>query len=85
MSMSRFPSHLGETSVVVGHHGGVGAVQLPDDLKALVELSEDVHHRAGEQGVLGRLLELQADGRGGQNKFSVVDNQTTRASLTICL
>lgn len=54
--------HLGEAPVVVGDHGGVGAVQLLDDLEALVELSEDVHHRAGEQSVLRRLLELQAEG-----------------------
>lgn len=55
----RWPvSHLGEAPVVLSHHGGVGAVQLLDDLEALVELSEDVDHRAGEERVLGRLLEL---------------------------
>lgn len=43
------------------HHGGVGAVQFLDNLKALVELSEDVHHRAGEQSVLRRLLKLQKE------------------------
>ena len=59
---SCFRSHLGEASVIMGHHSGVGAVQLLDDLKALVELSEDVYHRAGEQSVLRRLLELQVEG-----------------------
>ncbi len=57
-----YKSHLGEASVIMTHHNGVGAVQLLDDLKALVELSEDVNHRAGEKSVLGRLLELQAEG-----------------------
>lgn len=51
-------SDLGEAAVVLAHHGGVGTVQLFDDLKALIELCEDVHHRAGEQGVLRRRLEL---------------------------
>lgn len=60
-------SHLGEAPVIMGHHGGVGAVQFLDDLEALVELSEDVHHRAGEQSVLRRLLELQVDGQ--EDKF----------------
>ena len=61
--VQRPASHLGEASVIMSHHRRVGAVQLLDDLKALVELSEDVHHRAGEQRVLRRLLELQAEGR----------------------
>lgn len=52
-------SDLGEAAVVLAHHGGVGTVQLLDDLKALVELREDVHHRAGEESVLRRRLELQ--------------------------
>lgn len=56
-------SHLGKAAVIVGHHSGVRTVQLLNNLKALVELCEDVHHRAGEQGVLRRLLELQAEGR----------------------
>lgn len=51
--------HLGKAPVVLSHHGRVGAVQLLDDLEALVELSEDVDHRAGEERVLGRLLELK--------------------------
>ena len=54
-------SHLGEASVVMSHHGRVGTVQLLDDLKALVELREDVDHGAGEQSVLRRLLELQQE------------------------
>lgn len=52
-------SDLGEAAVVLAHHGGVGTLQLLDDLKALVELREDVHHRAGEQSVLRRRLELR--------------------------
>lgn len=51
-------AHLSKAAVVLAHHHRVGAVQLPDDLKALVELREDVHHRAGEEGVFRRLLEL---------------------------
>ena len=39
-------------------HIGVWAVQLLDDLKALVELREDVHHGAGEQSMLRGLQEL---------------------------
>jgi hypothetical protein len=30
----------------------VWAFQFPDDLKALVELCEDIHHRAGKQRML---------------------------------
>lgn len=55
-------SYLGEAPVVLAHHRGVGAVQLLDDLKALVELGEDVYHWAGEQSMLGRRLEL-GDGK----------------------
>lgn len=51
-------AHLGKTSHVVPHNLGVGALQLLDDLKALVELGENVHHGAGEEGVLRGLLEL---------------------------
>lgn len=36
----------------------IWTLQLLDDLKTLVELSEDVHHGAGEEGVFRRLLEL---------------------------
>ena len=54
-------AYLGEAAVVVGHGLGVGAVQLLDDLEALVELCEHVHHGAGEQSVLRRLLELDQD------------------------
>lgn len=56
--------YLGEAATVLSHDVGVGAFQLLDDLKALVELREDVHHGAGEQGVLRRLLELGARRRG---------------------
>lgn len=44
--------HLSKSPHVVGKDVGVWAFQLPDDLKALVELCEDVHHRAGEECVL---------------------------------
>lgn len=37
-------SHLGETAVIVGHHGWIWTVQFLNNLKALVELGEDVHH-----------------------------------------
>ena len=56
-------SHLGETAVVLADHRRVRTVQLLDDLKALAELSEDVHHRAGEQSMLRRLLELWKRGQ----------------------
>lgn len=44
--------HLGEAAAVEGHDFGVGTLQFLDDLKALVELGEDVHHRTGEESVL---------------------------------
>lgn len=50
--------HLGETAAVEGHDFGVGTLQFFDDLKALVELGKDVHHRTGEESMLWRLLEL---------------------------
>lgn len=55
------PVHLGESAAVEGHDFGVGTFQFLDDLKALVELGEDVHHRTGKEGVLGRLLELETE------------------------
>lgn len=51
-------AHLGKPAHVVPHNLGVGALQLLDDLKALVELGENVHHGAGEERVLRGLLEL---------------------------
>lgn len=50
--------YLGEAAAVMGHDHGVWTLQLLDDLKALVELREDVHHGAGEERVLRGLLEL---------------------------
>lgn len=44
--------HLGKPSHVVPHNLGVRALELFDDLKALVKLGEDIHHGAGEQGML---------------------------------
>lgn len=52
-------SYLGEAATVLSQDVWVGTLQLPDDLKALVELGEDVHHGAGEQRVLRCLLELR--------------------------
>ncbi len=44
--------HLGEPAAIEGHDFGVGTLQFLDDLKALVELGEDVHHRTGEESML---------------------------------
>lgn len=44
--------HLRKSPHVVGKDVGVWAFQLPDDLKALVELREDIHHRAGKECML---------------------------------
>lgn len=44
--------HLGKAPHIVPHDLGVRAFKFLDDLKALVELGEDVHHRAGKQGML---------------------------------
>ncbi|KAJ8343550.1 hypothetical protein SKAU_G00308790, partial [Synaphobranchus kaupii] len=54
-------SHLGEAAHEVGQGLWVGALQLLDDLKTLVELCEDVDHGAGEQSVLRRGLELHRE------------------------
>lgn len=51
-------AHLGKPSHVVPHNLGIRALQLLDDLKALVELGENIHHGAGEERVLRGLLEL---------------------------
>lgn len=58
-SVPLFRVHLGESSTVLRHDFRVGTLQFLDDLKALVELGENVHHRAGEQSMLRRLLELK--------------------------
>lgn len=55
-------AHPGEAAAVLGHDLRIWTLQLPDDLKTLVELREDVDHGAGEEGVLGRLLELEVGG-----------------------
>lgn len=60
-SKQRHGAHLGKASVIMCHHRGVRAVQFVDNLKALIELSEDVHHRAGEQSMLRCLLKLQTE------------------------
>lgn len=44
--------HLSKPPHVLGKDVGVRAFQLSDDLKALVELCEDVHHRAGKECML---------------------------------
>lgn len=43
----------------MGKDAGVWAFQLPDDLKALIELREDIHHRTGKECMLWCLLELK--------------------------
>lgn len=58
-------AHLGEPPHVVPDNLRVGALEFLDDLKALVELGEDVHHGAGEERVLRRLLELCGGGEIG--------------------
>lgn len=45
-------SHLGKSLHVVADNLRVGTLQFADDFKALIELREHVHHRAGEQSVL---------------------------------
>lgn len=52
-------AHLGKPPHVVPNNLRVRALKLLDDLKALVELGEDVHHGAREKRVLRRLLELE--------------------------
>lgn len=44
--------YLSKSPHVVGKDVGVWAFQFPDDLKALIELCEDIHHRAREECVL---------------------------------
>lgn len=41
--------HLGESLHVVANDLGVWTLQFADDFKALIELREHIHHRAGEQ------------------------------------
>lgn len=53
--------HLGKSLHVVANDLRVRTLQLADDFKALVELGEHVHHRAGEQRVLRRDLELERE------------------------
>lgn len=77
-----FKAHLGEAPVVLGHHGRVGAVQLLDDLEALVELREDVHNRAGEQSVLRRLLELKQEGHTTHETFTAFSAHSTHSTLS---
>ena len=50
-------NYLRESTQKVGLHHGVWAFELPDDVKALIELREHVHNGGGEEGVFGRLLE----------------------------
>ena len=52
-------THLGKPPHVVTNDLRVWTLELADDLEALVELGEHVHHGAGEQGVLRSHLELQ--------------------------
>lgn len=50
--------HLSKSAAVEGHDFGVGTLQFLDDLKTLVKLGEDVHHRTREESMLRRLLKL---------------------------
>jgi hypothetical protein len=52
-------THLGKPPHVVTNDLRVWTLELADDLEALVELGEHVHHGAGEERVLRRLLELR--------------------------
>lgn len=52
--------HLGKSFHVVADNLRIWTLQLADDFEALVELGEDVHHRAGEQSVLRCDLELES-------------------------
>lgn len=45
-------AHLSKPSHVVPNNLGIRALKLLDDLKALVELGEDIHHGAGEESML---------------------------------
>ena len=45
------------------HDTGVRTFQFLDDLKALVELGEDIHHRTREESMLRRLQELEDEGK----------------------
>ena len=58
-------SHLGESLHVVPNNLRVGTLQFADDFKALIELREHVHHRAGEQSVLWCDLELENEKKEG--------------------
>lgn len=44
-------SHLGKSFHVVADDLRVRTLQFANDFKALIELGEHVHHRAGEQSV----------------------------------
>lgn len=44
-------TYLSEPFHIVSYDLRVRTLQFPDDLKALVELGEHVHHGAGEQSV----------------------------------
>lgn len=55
--------YLGEAFHTVAYDLGVRTLQLADDLKALVELREDIHHGAGEQSMLRSHLELLGERR----------------------
>lgn len=54
-----FDDCLGKTFHVSFPDFGIGAFQFGNDIEALRELSEDVHHRIGEKSVLAATLELQ--------------------------
>lgn len=45
-------SHLGKSFHIVANDLRIRTLQFANDFKALIELGEHVHHRAGEQSVL---------------------------------
>lgn len=59
VSSSTEVSYLGEAATVLGHDIRVRTFEFLYDLKALIELGENIHHRAGEQSMLRSLLELR--------------------------
>lgn len=62
----------------MSHDLGVRTVQFFDDLKALVELGEDVHHRARKESMLRCLLELVGEGDGDNCNYIVYSEELTK-------
>lgn len=56
-------SHLGKSFHIVADDLRIRTLKFANYFKALIELGEHVHHRAGEQSVLWRDLELESEKR----------------------